>query len=183
MPGQTIHINGGAAADDRPRACWHALPRILRGQHPQPAHAPRPRRCSALPSRNRCSRGPTKSSNEAVDERPVLSSSSIGDQVKTIGIVDDGRAPPEGQVRTGLTAGGEWIQTVSSAMPRNRQQRWRLHSVVNDGSSRADGRPAPTRLVVSVARQLGSGDSLCSRIMLPHSSRAGPEKGALDPLG
>ena len=37
-------------------------------------------------------------------------------------------------------------------------------------------------LLVSVARQLGVGELLCSPIVLPRSSRAGPEKGALGPL-
>ena len=52
------------------------------------------------------------------------------------------------QVRSGLAAGGEWIQTVSSAMPRNRQQRGRLPAAVNDDSSRrrnsSVGLPRPT---------------------------------------
>jgi hypothetical protein len=47
-----------------------------------------------------------------------------------------------------LAAGGEWIRTVSSAMPRNRQQRGRLHAAVNDDSSRrrnsSIGLPRPT---------------------------------------
>jgi hypothetical protein len=37
-------------------------------------------------------------------------------------------------------------------------------------------------LVVSVARQRSGRGLLCSPIMLPRSSRAGPEKGALGPL-
>ena len=63
-----------------------------------------------------------------------------------------------------LAARGEWIRKFSSAMTRHRHQRGRLHSAVNDDSSkratalsvcrgrrllgryrRADGRPAPTR--------------------------------------
>jgi hypothetical protein len=37
---------------------------------------------------------------------------------------------PESRVRSRLAAGGEWIRTVSSAMPRNRQQRGRLHAAI-----------------------------------------------------
>jgi hypothetical protein len=32
--------------------------------------------------------------------------------------------PPEGQVRTGLTAGGKWIRTSGSAMRSHRQRPW-----------------------------------------------------------
>src|SRR5712672_3568289 len=35
----------------------------------------------------------------------------------------------------GLAAGGEWIRKFSSAMPRHRPQRGRLHSTVSGGSS------------------------------------------------
>jgi hypothetical protein len=68
-----------------------------------------------------------------------------------------------------LAAGGEWIRTVSSAMPRNRQQRRRLHAGVNDDSSRrrnsSIGLPRPTtaRMMPPRRRSIGSNSAEASK--------------------
>jgi hypothetical protein len=73
----------GARQADLCRETAVFVDKILKGAKPADLPVEQPTRfelvinlktakTSALPSRNRCSRGPTKSSNEAVDERPVL---------------------------------------------------------------------------------------------------------------